>query len=135
MLRLPRTNGSPPRTNGSLPRSFRGESAVALLRRFFRGGRGHVVDGDLDLTGVDFSAAGLRGLPDDLHVKGSLTLTLYTITALPQKLRVDRTLNLTGTQIQSLPPDLQVGGSIHALSSQWLREIPGSVQVGGSIFL
>ena len=135
MLRLPRINSSLPRINSSLPHVYRGGAALALLRRFFRGGRRHVVDGSLDLSEVDFAAEDLPGLPDDLHVKGSLTLTLATITALPKKLRVDGTLNLTSTQIQALPPDLEVGGSIHALASQWLREIPGSVKVGGSILL
>jgi hypothetical protein len=68
-------------------------------------------------------------LPDNLTVKGSLSLKGTRIKELPAGLKVFGNLDLTDLPITSLPEDLYVGGSLKCGKTK-IKSVPSTVFVG-----
>jgi GNAT superfamily N-acetyltransferase len=90
---------------------------------------------NIDVTGtLDLRRTGITSLPEGLHVGGGLDLRGTGITSLPEGLRVGGGLDLRGTGITSLPEGLRVGGGLD-LRGTGITSLPEGLRVGGGLDL
>ena len=97
--------------------------------------------GDLDLTEINEDNQPetlylkLTSLPDNLHVDGSLYLSLaVNLQYLPKNLKVKDDLFIEDSGIKELPADLEVGGGLWAAYSE-LEHIPDNFTVSKSLLV
>jgi hypothetical protein len=88
---------------------------------------GYVID-------IDGQWHDIKNLPDQLHVKGTLSLGGTDTVSLPKSLRVGGRLIVTGTGIKSLPEDLNVEGTLDIVNSA-ITSLPNRIRVGDSLYL
>ena len=77
---------------------------------------------------------GLPLTPDELNVRGDLSLYRTEITSLPQGLKVEGFLDLDNTEISFLPPGLKVGGSLY-LDNTEISFLPPDLKIEENLYV
>lgn len=88
--------------------------------------------GDLDLGAA--ICPNLTSLPENLVVRGNLSLKNSPIKTLPKGLRVEGKINLSGSSITTLPDDIKIEGSIDLTHSK-IETLPDNLTIDGNLFL
>lgn len=75
----------------------------------------------------------INGLPENMEVNGSLSISYNPLKTLPKGLHVKGDLEVDSCQLSKLPPDLYVGGNLFITDND-IREIPETIHIGGKIY-
>lgn len=71
-------------------------------------------------------------LPENLTVRGNLSIPGINISELPKGLKVRGRLNISGTQIADLPADIEVGEGIN-ITNTMVKTLPEGLKIKGGI--